>query len=402
MRQFRIPAIILAIVGAAALHSWAVVATTPIHPGLIGFNLDALGTDWMVFYGADQWVFDGRLAQIYDGNALTAYLNTSFADWLSEPLPFRPWVYPPSYLLIVLPFGKLPFLVSYGAFQALSAALLGAALWCGADRLNTRMMVLAVVLLGPAAAINVGQGQNAFLTAALLIGGLRLVPLRPWLGGAVLGAMTIKPQFALLLPVALLADRQWRAVAGFALAAVVLALASAAALGLDPWWQWFDAARSYADPASQWMAYGRLAGDSVFACLISAGVGLGTANALQAVALAVAVGLVFAAFRAPLAGDLRIAVVLAATILAAPHSSLHDAVLLAAAGALWIAEIAQSRAPLTYWLLALSLWLVPLVNPPETRPPGRLTPLLILAFIAVVFCRLRPKAAARQPAVAAG
>ncbi len=47
MRRVHIPAVILAVAAIAALYGWAVVASTPTHPGSIGLNLNALGTDWM-------------------------------------------------------------------------------------------------------------------------------------------------------------------------------------------------------------------------------------------------------------------------------------------------------------------------------------------------------------------
>jgi hypothetical protein len=49
------------------------------------------------------------------------------------------------------------------------------------------------------------QGQNGFLTAALLIGGWRALRWSPLLGGALLGLVTLKPQFYVLAPVALVA-----------------------------------------------------------------------------------------------------------------------------------------------------------------------------------------------------
>src|ERR1700676_1721166 len=70
------PAVILVAAAIAALYGWAVVASTPTYPGSIGLNLNALGTDWMVFYGAVQWFFDGNLGTMFDGERFTAYLNT--------------------------------------------------------------------------------------------------------------------------------------------------------------------------------------------------------------------------------------------------------------------------------------------------------------------------------------
>ena len=385
MRRVQVPGVILAVAAVAALYAWAVVALTPAYPGSIGLNLNALGTDWMVFYGAVQWFFDGNLGGLFDGERFTAYLNSAFSGWLTQPTPFRPWVYPPSYLLMMLPFGTLPFAASYVAFQLVSAGCLAAALWFGADRPNTRPLVIAAALFGPAAAINVGMGQNAFLSAALLVGGCRMLRSRPALGGVILGMLTVKPQFWLLVPIALAAGREWKALLWSILGGIGLALASALVFGIDSWRHWLDLAQaSYADPQGKWVELGRLWGDSIYASLVSGGASQTVANAAQAAGTLLGVALVYGAFRLRLPRDRKIAVLLAGTILAAPHSSLADTVLLATAAALWIGEAAEDAAPLAAWTLALALWLVPLVNPPLVSPIGRLTPLLILGFIAMI------------------
>jgi Glycosyltransferase family 87 len=381
MRRLRVPGIVIAVAAVASAYAWAVFATTPAYPGAIGLNLDALGTDWMVFYSGARHFFDGNLGQLFDGERFTAGLNAAFSGWLSAPTPFRPWVYPPSYLLAMLPFGALPFVASYIVFQTLTAALLAAALWCGADRPQARGLVLAAALCGPAAAINAGMGQNAFLIAALLVAGFRLLPRRPMIAAALLGLVTMKPQFWLLVPVALAAGREWRVLLWSLVAAAGLALLSLAVFGIDCWRQWLALALgSYGDPHGHWVTFGRMWGDSVYACAVAAGWSAAAADAAQAVGMLAAVGVVYAAFRRRLSGDRRIAVLLAATLLAAPHSSLADTVLLATACALWSGEAAARGESLAQWTLALALWLAPLFNPPLVSAVGRLTPLLILGF----------------------
>ena len=71
------------------------------------------------------------------------------------------------------------------------------------------------------------------------------MPGRPWLGGAVLGALTFKPQFIVLVPVALLAARQWRSLLALVAMAAVLAALSAAAFGVATWRAWFAAIPGY-------------------------------------------------------------------------------------------------------------------------------------------------------------
>src|ERR1700753_2816348 len=90
---------------AAAIYGWLVFATTFTHPGAIGPNYKGVGSDWAVYHGAVQSYFDGDFATIFDGDRFTAFLNERYGWWFSAPLPFRPWVYPPSYLLLLIPFG---------------------------------------------------------------------------------------------------------------------------------------------------------------------------------------------------------------------------------------------------------------------------------------------------------
>ncbi len=236
------PRVIIAAMLAAGLYAWMVFVSTFHHPGAIGFNYNAPGTDWMVFQAAARAYFDGNLPLVFDAPRFTAHLNTLFADRLSSPLPFHPWLYPPGYLLLLLPFGLLPFAWSYAGFVLVTLAGAVAAVAAGVRDGRARLWRIAGLVLSPAAAVTVTQGQNAFLTVALLLGGVRLMAKRPVPAGILLGLLTVKPQFWLLVPVMLVAARRWR-VLGVALAtALLLCVASAAVFGLEPWWIWIGTA----------------------------------------------------------------------------------------------------------------------------------------------------------------
>ena len=56
----------------------------------------------------------------------------------------------------------------------------------------------------PAVFVNIGQGQNGFLTAALLGGALHWLNRKPWLAGVLIGCLAYQPQFGVLIPIALL------------------------------------------------------------------------------------------------------------------------------------------------------------------------------------------------------
>src|SRR5579862_2542742 len=109
----------------------------------------------MVFHAAARSVLDGHAAQIFDGAHFTALLNHTYHAWLSQPLRFRPWVYPPTYLLLVLPFGLFGFLASFVLFQLLTAGALAAALLIddGGDP-SWNGFVAVAALVSPAASVN--------------------------------------------------------------------------------------------------------------------------------------------------------------------------------------------------------------------------------------------------------
>jgi Glycosyltransferase family 87 len=383
-----IPPVLLVVAVIASIYEWAVFASTFWYPGSIGPNLNAPGGDWIAFYGAARVFLDGTPDLIFDGNGLTAFLNSAFSWWLSEPLGFRPWVYPPSYLLLVLPFGTLPFIASYVIFQLATAGLLTAALCLGPDQRNAKFLLAVFVLLSPAAAFNVVGGQNAFLVSALVVAGFRVLRRRPIAAGALLGALTIKPQFCLLVPIALIAAREWRALISAIIAGLALILISIPILGIDLWVQWLRLTTDiYVAGDAKWIEYGRIWGISVYACIAAAGGSETLANAAQAAAALVAAGITYRAFRLPLTADHRLAVLLAGMLLAAPHASPGDAVLLVIAAMFWISGSSVLDPSPWKWPLTLSFWLVPLFNPPLVSPAGRFTPALIVAFILLIVSR---------------
>ena len=148
---------------------------------------------------------------------------------------YYPFLYPPIILLLLAPLARL----DYEAARLLwTAATLAAFLLA----LPQRQRLLGLV--APATVWCLVGGQNGLLTAALMIGGARLVPARPMLGGALLGLLAYKPHLALLIPVALVASgsaRRWRAVAACGAAATAAAMASAVAFGPAVWMDWLRA-----------------------------------------------------------------------------------------------------------------------------------------------------------------
>lgn len=385
------PAVVLIPSLALSFYVWLVLVTTIPYPGKIGLDYNTLGTDWMVFYGAIRSVLDGNALLIFDGDRFTEFLNTAFAGWLSSPLDFRPWAYPPSFLLLLLPFAPLGFFGSYVAFQIVTGALLALALRSSAKAILPPGALLAAVLICPASAINVIDGQAVFLVAALIVGGFGLLDRRPYLAGLVLGLLTFKPQFCILVPIALVAAGQWRALMASGLSALALMIASGLVFGLDLWLRWFPVIfENLVSPNEKWIEFGRMWGHSVYTCAVLLGAPDRLASLIQLLATLGAAISVVIAFRSRLGTREKTAVFLAATVLAAPHSGPYDGTLLVIAVAFWL--MARSAPlPLWCWTLAFMIWLLPMLSPPLLFPVARIAPLFPVLLIVLL---LRPAAPA--------
>src|SRR5215467_2410386 len=141
------------------------------------------------------------------------------------------WPYPPTFFLILAPFTVLPYLGAFITWDL--ATLLG--LIVVVYLIVRRRPAIALVLASPFTAWNFLAAQNGFLTGSLLGAGLLFLESRPVLAGLFIGLLTYKPQFGILLPVALSASGRWRTFASAAVAAALFAVASAAAFGTGVW-----------------------------------------------------------------------------------------------------------------------------------------------------------------------
>ncbi len=365
------------------LYGWAlVVATASGHDGVIGPRFNALGADWLIFQAAARAFFTGELGHIYDQAWITQATNSQFADWLSQPLPFPLFPYPPVFLLLVLPFAKLPVALSLLLSQLAQFAALAVALRKFAPG-KSYLFFLIGAFLAPAASNNVIAGSNAVLVTALILGGIALLKNRPFAAGALLGLVIFKPQFFPLLPLALIAEKQVRALTGMAASIALLFLISAALFGPGLWLDWIHV---YLHPqqvagvnATDW---GHSWDESVSTCVTLLGAPRWLANVAQGLAVLAAMAAVWRAFR--LGHPARLAVLFCATLLASPHVSNYDLLMLAVAGLIYLRSLPESSRPLIL-MLPLAAWTAPIFNPPKVMPLGLVTPLLLLGLIWAFF-----------------
>jgi hypothetical protein len=180
----------------------------------------------------DMWAA-GHLVALGHGDTLfdLAAFNAALHFMFGAGFPHQVWPYPPPILLLAVPLSLLPLLPGFLLYTVGTATLLWLSLRAG----GLTRPACAAVLLSPAVADNALTGQNGSLTATLLLGGLFLADRRPILAGAILGALVIKPQLGMLVPLCLIASRNWRALLAMATSAGLLIAASAFLFGLDAW-----------------------------------------------------------------------------------------------------------------------------------------------------------------------
>ncbi len=194
--------------------------------------------DFYAFWSFARFVAEKPPPAIYDAPTLQGFQQSLDPRFHA----FYPCPYPPIFLLLLRPLAALPYVWAYVAWIAVT---FGAYLAAAAAGRVPRGARLALAAAAPSSVLGLISGQTGFLTAGLLAGGMAIVPASPLLGGAVLGVLAFKPQFILLVPVALLAARQWRALLGLAGMAVLLAGLSGVAFGGGTGRAWWAAIPGY-------------------------------------------------------------------------------------------------------------------------------------------------------------
>ena len=186
---------------AAAVAAWLPLLGMPARRWL----------DFDSFYGAGLFAFTPRLVD------LTSILNYQAA----HGLPLTPFLYPPGFALLYVPFTWLPFDLA----AALHVLLQGVALLCAAMLgarvygIPARWATLGVLAWSPAVA-GVVSGQNSAVVLLLAMIAAGSLGTGRWrIAGLAIGAAVYRPQFGLPLG-ALAAWRGALRAAGVALAVV--------------------------------------------------------------------------------------------------------------------------------------------------------------------------------------
>jgi alpha-1,2-mannosyltransferase len=382
--------------GAVGLYDITYVLFTMFGGPLIGPRLDVLFPDFLVFHGAARAWAEGKAAMVYEVNAFTQFQNALYFQGLDGQAYFRPFFYPPIWLVMLLPFAWLTATKAYALFIAVTAAiataLVGRHDWTG----------WLAVLVSPAAVWVVLAGQNTFLSVTFFYGGMGLIDRVPAAAGILLGLLAYKPQLFVLIPVALIAARRWRVLAWTSATVVAVSLTSLAMFGTEVWQAFLASARegSAVSGADAMFESFRLQMVTLFAAVRLTGFAPATAQAVQLTGAALSAAVVWLGFRRQGPSEPAIALLAALTFLVSPYTMNYDLLLLMPAVlALFRFALAQGFYPGERLLHPL-LWLCPVFVMMLNDCGLPLVPMLIALFAALAFARLRTAAKVELPASA--
>lgn len=283
-------------------------------------------------FGSDFVSYWVAARQALAGNPLVPYERALFEPAQTALFPdagYFAFFYPPHYLAAMTPFGALPY---YPALAVWMAASLAAAVLV-TTRITGEWRITALLVLAcPATYLTIAHGQNAFLSAALFGGALWLLPRRPVLAGVLFGLLTFKPQLGLMVPLALLAAGQWRAIVAAGATFAVLVVATAGLFGGEVWLAFLGQGTD----ATTTLTHGIVGWEkmiSVYAALRLVGLEDATAMALHLLlAASVAVATIWA-WRSDhgIACETRAALLMTAALIATPFGLSYDLFVLAPA-----------------------------------------------------------------------
>ncbi|MEM5583630.1 glycosyltransferase family 87 protein [Roseibium sp. AS2] len=185
--------------------------------------------DFAAFYRGGQMAAEGRAAEVYD--------YRRFVEGLSGDNQSLLFLNPPHALLFYELLAKTPYPAARGLVLGLSVLCLF--LSVRLIRLQAGFWPYVFVAFSAGTLYSLQLLQLSPITTFLLLFALLFSRQKPVLSGLALCVLTIKPQYGLLVPVYLLAMRDWRAFGVAACGTLVLVALSIGVYGVSVWQAFF-------------------------------------------------------------------------------------------------------------------------------------------------------------------
>ena len=347
---------------------------------LIDRNGKPIGTDFSNVYAAGVLTLSGKAPDAYDPKLQHA---AEIAVFEGRDVPFFGWHYPPFFLMIAALLALMPYALALLCWLAVSLPAFMIAVHAIVPRRETWLVTAAF----PAVFVNVGHGQNAFFTAALLGGFLTMLNRRPVIAGILLGLLSYKPQFGLLIPLVLLVTGRWTTMLSATATVAVLIGASTLLFGVSVWHAFIESATFTRTIVLEAGGTGWEKIQSLFSAVRMWGGSIDAAYAAQgALALTLAASVVWL-WRSQAAFELKAAALAIACLLATPYVLDYDMVVLGIAIAFLVRHgLARGFHPYEISLLALA-WAAPFLTRSVAGLSG--VPLGLIVMLALYAMTLR-------------
>jgi len=326
-----------------------------IGPDLIAPNGMPLGSDFISLWSAGWLALAGNAPGAYDPETIRMAHGVAVPAITSLTL----YHYPPSSLLLLLPFSGIGYVPGLFLFVGVTLAGFTCFLW----RLRPHWTTLVLLAGYPALWINILGGQNGFLSGLLIC--LALYGSTPFWQGLGWGLLTYKPHLGIPVPLALLISRSFKTIGWAVLVSLVFALAALLAFGIETYKAFL------ADTDLTWLVLfkGLIPLDrmpSALSAVLGANGIIPAAIAAQLMTLLIGCLSVIALWRQPgVPQNIRYASLVTAMLMATPHLFHYDLAIMALPLLLLLREAESSR-----WLagerpVLLLLWAGPFLALPS-------------------------------------
>jgi hypothetical protein len=198
--------------------------------------------DFGCFWSGAIATLTGNASEVYNYSYFSDLQVSLFGAQVAAGQAFH-WLYPPTFLIYIIPLGTLPFLAAYVVWilSTFSLSLVGL-------RKTTQKPLTVLLAVAPGPVLwTVRLGQTGFLAVGLMSLSLAVIEKRPLVGGMILGLLSYKPQLGILFPIVLVSTGHWRAVLGAGFSCIALGTATTWLFGVGIWTEFLQSI-AYADP----------------------------------------------------------------------------------------------------------------------------------------------------------
>ncbi|CAJ0776289.1 hypothetical protein LMG19083_00141 [Ralstonia psammae] len=371
-----------------ALGAW-------VTNGFTDTRITGPASDFSVFWGASHIALHEHPLHAYDIDKIMVVIN-QYGTLEAGSERILPWLYPPTFLLLVLPLSLLPLWPSYLLFMLATGGLyVKATIGLLGNKVDARQHAWMSVVSSPAVFVTVLMGQNSMLTAGLAAAAVGWLDKRPVLAGVAIGLLAIKPQLALLFPVVLLVSRAWKTMASAAITAVLFSAASIAVCGWDTVPAFFQSAHWAETNLVEHGGTAWYVMPTFLAAARAAGIGIKLAYAIQVSMAVLALFATAAVWRRTTDTGLRVAALATATLLISPYVRAYELTWLVVAIAGYISHgvrfglsSAERALLVAAWLLPVFEFTNPLLHLPQVGPFFLVTMMAMVVYRTLTHARV--------------